>query len=126
MAEVRRGVGPNALPQGAATALNRAIPAESAYQDNEVPVQFVPDSVEDDVAPDGELGENMEVLLSDPDEGYRPPLFARDPPGRVPARIVRHLPQLMAAARDPDAPIALKAMYKMIVRRLEQEMQSRG
>ena len=50
------------------------------------------------------------------------PAVVTDPPGKVPKKIVRQLPMLMAAARDPEAPIALKAMYRMIVRRLEREM----
>ena len=125
MAEVQRGEGPNALPFGAATALNRAQPSASAFQTDEIPIQFAPDTDADEL-PTGSLGENMDVLLSDPDEGYRERLMARDRPGRVPRYIVRHLPTLMAAARNPDAPPTIRAFYNAIVRQLEAEMRQGG
>ena len=125
MAEVQRGEGPNALPFGAATALNRAQPSASAFQTDEIPIQFAPDTDADEL-PTGSLGENMDVLLSDPDEGYRERLMARDRSGRVPRYIVRHLPTLMAAARNPDAPPTIRAFYNAIVRQLEAEMRQGG
>ena len=42
MAEYRRGQRPNALPQGAATALNEATPDELALENPEIPVIFAP------------------------------------------------------------------------------------
>jgi len=126
MAEIQRGEGPDALPFGAATALNRAQPpmegTSSLDLGGDIPVVYAPDG-QDDIPDEDEGGssENMQVLLGRPHPNYRPAVVT-DPPGKVPKKIVRQLPMLMAAARDPEAPIALKAMYRMIVRRLEREM----
>src|SRR3972149_4315890 len=125
MAEVQRGEGPDALPFGAATSLNRAQPSATASQADETPIQFAPDTDADEL-PTGSLGENMDVLLSDPHEGYRERLMARDRPGRGPPYIVRPLPTLMAAARNPDAPPTIRAFYNAVVRQLEAEMRHGG
>lgn len=114
----RRGTGPNALPQGAAAALNRAQP-NFALENTDIPVDFsgdIPDEVEEAPA-----NENMEVLLGDPDPAYRPAVTPRDRAGQVPRYIVRHLPQMMAAVRDPDAPPTLRAVYNAVLRQLENE-----
>lgn len=123
MPEYRRGTGPDALPQGAATRLNRTTPritaANAGYQDNTVPVQWA--GGEEPEEDDKGLSDNMQVLLSPPDEGYRPPVMPRERPNRVPRYVVRHLPTMFAASRMPDAPPTLRAMFNAIVRQLETE-----
>ena len=122
MAEYRRGTGPNALPQGAASRLNRMTPDQAGYQDNTVPVQWArgnqPEEPDED---DGGLSENMQVLLSQHDTGYRPPLMAKQRATRVPRYVVRHLPTLYAASRLPDAPPTLRGMFNAVVRYMENE-----
>ena len=120
MAEYRRGQGPNALPQGAATGLNARTPPNAAYQDMEIPVEFARDNEPDLEEDDSRYDENMQVLLSPPDAGYKPPAM-RDRAGRVPRYVVRHLPELMMAAQQPDAPPTLRALYRKVVRDLEAE-----
>jgi hypothetical protein len=61
---------------------------------------------------DGGLSENMQILSAPPDPGFSPNPMR--PMGRVPRSVVRNLPVLMAAARDPEAPRAIKAIYKAI------------
>lgn len=128
MADIRRGTGPDALPQGAASQLNAAaIPPQPGMLEGpgaEVPVEFAKRAdVEDESL--GPLSENMEILLGQPNPGYQPPAVA-DIPQRMPRRIVQSLPLLQAIARNPDSPPAAKAMYRWAVRRLEQEMRQGG
>ena len=128
MAEYRQGVGPERLPQGGATQLNANAPqaAEETFQAEEIPVLFAPG--EDDPIPndDNGLDEDTQILLEGPDPGYQPRLIARDRPGRVPRYVVRHLPQLMAAVKDPNAPVTLRALYRALVRQLEDEQRLGG
>ena len=123
MAEYRRGSGPDALPQGAASALNAAAapPIEAANAD--IPVVFAPG--EEDPIPDDDKGldEDQQVLVEGPYAGFR--AQPKDRAGRVPRSVVRHLPQLQAAARDPSAHPTLRAYYVSVVRNLEIEL-SRG
>ena len=122
MAEYRRGQGPNALPQGAATALNRFQPDKAGYQDMDIPVEFAPGNEPDEPDEgDGGYSENMQVLLSAPDAGYRARLMPRESPTRVPRYVVRHLPTLMAAARMPDAPPTLRALFNAVVEYMDRE-----
>lgn len=127
MAEYQQGEGPNRLPQGAATQLNAAQPRDLLDgPGSEIPVEFAPreeDRVDDF---DTGVGENMQVLLEPPNPDYRASVVPKDRPGRVPQYVVRHLPALAAAARNPEAPVTLKAFYNMVVRHLEQEMRARG
>jgi hypothetical protein len=126
MPEYRRGTGPDALPQGAATRLNaltpRMRPEDAGYQDNTVPVQWARGNEPDmDEGDDAGLSENMQVLLSPHDVGYRAPVMSKQRPNRVPAYVVRHLPEALAASRMPDAPPALRAMFNSTIRYLENE-----
>jgi hypothetical protein len=50
----------------------------------------------------------------------------KERPGRVPRYVIRHLPQLMAAARDPSAPPTLIAIKNSIIRHLEAEQRRGG
>ena len=127
-AEYRRGTGPNALPQGAATAVNAAQPPDLAGTPMEpgadVPVMFAPENDEEELTAGG--SENMKILLGPSDPAFQKTMAPRDRPGRVPRYVVRHLPTLSAAAKSPDAPPALRALYNAITRDLEQEMLRRG
>lgn len=124
MAEYRQGVGPDRLPQGAAKALNDAQPGMNPPLDTQIPVQFVPHGSPDgiDYSNDNNEDEEMQVLMSPPDQGYRPPLFRpQQDQHRLPQYVRRHLPTLWAAARQPDAPPALRAAFHSIIRTLEDE-----
>ena len=123
MAEYRRGQGPNALPQGGATQVNRAQPPDRSFTLDapEIPVQY---------APEGDVGipnvppgasENKQILLNGPDERFRPKVAPADRAGRVPRYVVRHLPELAAAVKDPTSPPALRAIYNSVLRQLELE-----
>ena len=132
MAEYRRGRGPDALPQGAATQLNAANPGAEDYSGTpmepfgaEVPVQFAPDA-EEPLPEDRTLSENMQILTAPPNPQFAPPFMSKRRMGRVPQTVVRSLPLLMAASRDPEAPAALRALYRRTVRDLEDEMHRDG
>ena len=129
MPDYRRGRGPDQLPQGAATAVNAAqLPQGGGTglpPGTEIPVQFAPEGG-DDPGPDTGLTENMQLMVGPADPRFRPtPISTQGQPNRVPAHIVRHLPILAAAARNPESPVAMKALLLFITRRLEQEMQGR-
>lgn len=119
----RRGQGPNALPQGAAAALNRAQP-NFALENQDIPVEFA--TPQDDIVPDEAFDDDddLGVLLADPDPRFSP--TPKDRAGRIPRYVVRHLPQLQAAQRDPNAHPTLRAYYLSIVRNLEREQMNRG
>lgn len=119
--EVRRGQGPDALPFGAATALNAATPDELALETPEIPVIFAPgteDPVPDD---DRDLNEDLQILAAAPDPEYRRSAVPKERPGRVPKYVVRHLAQFRAAATAPDAPPTLRALYNATIRQLDDE-----
>lgn len=131
-AEFRRGQGPNALPQGAATALNEAQPdldddpAAGLLPDDDIPVQFTSGKgapIPDD---DSGLSDDLKILLGPPNPNYRPRLARTERPGRVPTYVVRQLPQLIAAAADPAAPPTLIALKNSILRYIEDEMRRGG
>lgn len=130
MAEYRQGTGPNRLPQGGAAQASAATPPAAAFEatdpnapGSEVPVMYAPEVEDEDPGP---LTESMDVLLSPPDPDYRASAVPKDRQGRVPRYVVRHLPQLMAAARDPDAPPAVRAIYNAVARQLEMEQRRGG
>ena len=116
-AEFQRGEGSDALPYGAAALINRNMP-NFALENEDIPVEFATrddDVVEDPMDGDDDLG----VLLAPPDPRFRPQ--PKDREGRLPRYVVRHLPQLQAAQRDPNAHPTLRAYYMSIVRNLERE-----
>ena len=120
----RQGVGPNRLPQGAATQLNAATPPPArppSADAPEIPVQYA--QGEDDLLPDNDngLSETKQILLDPPYPEYEPSLLPRQRTGRVPRSIVRSLPVLMMAVKDPSAPPMLRALYRAIVRQLDAE-----
>jgi len=121
MAEYRQGTGPNRLPQGGAAQVNAATPPELDNMD--IPVVFAPGE-EDPLEDERGLDEDAQILLEPPDPRFAPQ--PKDREGRIPRYVVRHLPQLMAAARDPNAHPTLRAYYASIVRNLEREMQRGG
>ena len=130
-AAYRKGTGPNALPQGAATSLNARQPKEDVSgtpleAGADVPVVFSPGVEEPLDEGMGGYSENMQMLLDNPDPNYRPPMMPKARPGRMPTGYVRHLPQLAAMARLPNAPPALIGMYNLAVMHLENEMKRRG
>lgn len=123
MPEYRRGTGPNALPQGAASALTEATPNPGL--DDDIPIQFTTKAdLDDDEV--GAVGDDMAALLDAPDPNYKPALMRGGRPGRVPQYVVRHLPALLAAAADPGAPPSLIALKNSIIRHLEDEMRRGG
>ena len=126
-AEFKRGVGTGEqLPSGEASALNEAVAA--------IPPQAVPGPVDQTGLPQGvewaqdeaplpaPRGEQEEILFG-PSEGLgrnMPDPATAD--GPVPASVVRRLPALARAAKDPNAPASLKAMHALIAQRLEEEL----
>lgn len=120
MAEYRQGVGANRLPQGAAGGLNRATPSFDITENSEIPVEYADAEPERPLDTRGQ-SENKQVLLQPPNPGFAGTAVPQDRAGRVPRYIVRHLPQLSVAVKDPTAPPALRAIYAAIVRQLELE-----
>ena len=118
MAEYRKGTGPKQLPQGAASAANKATP--SPAQPMDIPVEYATPADHPQLAPDGQ-NENMDILTAPPHPGYTPSTVTPTSPQVVPKSVVRNLPTLMAAANDPGAPLTLKALYRSIVFELERQ-----
>lgn len=118
MADYQRGSGPQQLPQGAASAANRATP--SSYPEANIPVQYAGTGDHPPIPPDGQ-NDNMDILTAPPHPGYQPPVVPQATPAQVPQSVVRNLPRLMAAAMDPDAPVSVKALYKAIIFELERQ-----
>jgi hypothetical protein len=118
MADYKRGSGPQQLPQGAASKANAATPDPAQQMD--IPVQYAGPADHPQLPPDGQ-NENMDILTAHPNPNYTPPLIPQTQPQVVPASVVRNLPRLMAAARDPDAPETIKALYRSIVFELERQ-----
>lgn len=131
MADYQRGTGPDALPQGGATAANAAVAAPApgpqtqpqdpsgqpgARLQQDIPIEYGdPQKV---ASNDPSLSDNMQLLTGPSD-----PSFQAKPPqgGRVPAALVRALPLLAVASKSPDAPFALKAQYRAAVAAVERE-----
>jgi hypothetical protein len=121
MAEYRRGTGPKQLPQGAASAVNAATP--SPAQPIDIPVQYATEADRPQLPPDGQ-NDNLDILTAPPHPGYQAAGVQRSNPMAVPKSVIRNLPRLMVAARDPDASTTLKALYYSIVWELERQQTS--
>lgn len=124
MAEYQRGTGPDALPQGEATKLNEnaAPPAQGpdlrpgARLQQDIPVEYGdPQPVPTN---DPSLSDNMQLLTGPSDPMYKAPPAK---PGRVPKSFARALPLLAVMSKNPDAPPAMKAMYRAGIAALEAE-----
>lgn len=86
----------------------------------DIPVQYATAADHPPLPPDGQ-NDNLDILTAPPHPGYEPPLVPRATPQQIPQSVVRNLPRLMAAARDPDAPESVKALYKALVWELERQ-----
>lgn len=128
MAEYTKGTGTTQLPQGAASAANAAVPPPEQGPDmqqglpQDIPVEYSPPS--DVGGVDKRETENSQLLTGPGDPNFRPNPASRGS-GRVPAYVVRNLPLMAAAARDPEAPRFIKALYRATVARLEAEQAER-
>jgi hypothetical protein len=122
MPDFQRGQGSDALPQGAATALNETQPdnGDFALENMDIPVLFAPGEHDPIDNNDGGLSENIQVLIDHPNPDYR--AIPKDRQGRVPRYVVRHLPEIWAAVKDPEATPTHRALYNGVIRYLEQEM----
>jgi len=120
LAEYRKGTGPKQLPQGAASAVNRATPAPAEQMD--IPVQYASSADHPTLPPDGQ-DDNLDILTAPPHPGYTPSLIPRSKPSQIPQSVVRNLPRLMAAATDPDAPETVRALYQSLVWELQRQAQ---
>lgn len=115
---------PADLPEDELT-LNDPLIAPQEQQQVPVDETGLPQGVEwaTDDEPDPPMGsEEEEILFGDP-EGLgrgRPEVDVEN--RRVPAKLVRRLPALKRAASDPSAPASLKAMYRVLAERLENEL----
>jgi hypothetical protein len=118
LAEYKRGTGPKALPQGAASAANKATPSPAPPID--IPVEYAGPADHPQLKPDGQ-DENMDILTNHPDPNWSPSVLAPTSPQTVPRSVVRNLPTLMAAANDPGAPMSIKALYRSVVFELERQ-----
>jgi hypothetical protein len=118
LAEYHKGTGPKQLPQGAATAANRATPDPAQPMD--IPVQYATEADHPQLPPDG-ADDNLDILTAPPHPGYAPNLLPRSKPNQIPQSVVRNLPRLQAAAMDPDAPETTKATYKALVWELNRQ-----
>ena len=123
MVEMQKGTGPDALPHGAATALNEsaappaAQPDLSAQPPAEIPVEYAT-APRESGAPDPSDSENLNLLTMPADPNFKPP---RQAPDRVPKRVIRNLPLIMEATKDPAAPRAVTALYRAIIDAVESE-----
>ena len=119
MAEYTKGQGPNALPQGGASALNEM--GALALENTEIPVQFAGGEADDIPDDDQGTADDLQVLLQPPDPNRVRSALPRERPGRIPKYTVRHLAQFRAAATAPDAPPGLRALYNATIRQLDDE-----
>lgn len=77
-----------------------------------------------DDEPDYEPADEMEeILFADP-EGNRPMAKKANQP--VPKSVIRRLPLMSLAVRDPSTPPAVKAAYHLVLQRLEDEARRKG
>lgn len=111
--------GSQQLPQGGASQANALASDPLADPMTNPPVIMAPR--EEDPITDDDLGndDDLSILAAPPDPGWTPNPMR--PMGRVPKYVVRNLPQMMIASRDPEAPRSLKAMYKAIAAAVERE-----
>lgn len=126
-AEIRKGQnttpgGADQLPQGEATDLNATLEQVPELEDPEValPPEYAPEGY-DPTAGVTFTDERDNLLFADPDEA-RPVRFQDDRSRKVPTQVVRHLPMLRAMLEDPEAPESLRAIYRAITDRLDQEI----
>lgn len=117
--------GSQQLPQGGATQANASVPTpDPGMAMPDLPVIYAPreeDPIDND---DSKLSENMQILAAPPDPNWAP--NPMKPMRKVPQYVVRNLPLLMVAARDPEAPRAIKAMYRVAVAALEKQERERA
>lgn len=113
------------LPQGAATQLEAGL-AQVQEEANLGPAEFAPNGYNParNLRPADDV---EEVLYAEP-QTPRPvgdvPVDPRSVARPVPTEVVRQLPMMKAMLRDPAAPPALKAAYRGILLRLQQELTS--
>lgn len=140
--EIRRGTNtqPGAgeqLPQGAATQVNESNAAAAQAVAQAQPQQGVPEGnpMQEIIPSDVQFAETPQGRNYAPQDEDEEILFAdatgrglasgRAPTGdRLPADIVRYMPMMAELAADPSAPPALKAVYRALVARLEEELRS--
>lgn len=125
--EIRKGQdtapgGAEQLPQGEATGLNTVLEQTPGFEDPEValPPEYAPTDY-DPTSSVNFVDERDQVLFADPDEP-RPVRFQDQRERRVPTQVVRHLPMIRAMLEDPEAPDSLRAIYRAITDRLDQEI----
>ncbi len=116
---------PDQLPQGAAGALNAALPTESVNQPP-VPSPAFPAAGSEQGAssaqPDFKPSTFDEQVLFGPSEVGGPNAPTQLPPGRLPDSVIRWLPVMRAAANEPTAPDSLRAIYAATVNALDAEL----
>ena len=119
-AQVKRGVGTgDQLPMGEAGELNAALETLPQMDQTGIlqGVEWADGTEETNFVPSNEDDE----ILFGPAEGIGS--GDNEPtPGRVPASVIRRLPILARAAKDPTAPASLVAMYRILTDRLDREM----
>jgi hypothetical protein len=118
MADYQRGTGPKQLPQGGASAANKATPNPAEQMD--IPIQYATEADHPPLPPDGS-DDNLDILTAPPHPNYVPNGLPRSRPNQIPQSVVRNLPRLQAAAMDPDAPETTKATYKALVWELSRQ-----
>lgn len=121
MPEIRRGTGPDALPQGEATALNEVLPSEGELDpgpDLDIPPAPTPANYESNfVGPEESFSptsDEEEILFQDRDPTAPKNVGMR--PGRLPSSLARSLPMMKAAAAvtgDPSG--SLQLVYEALV-----------
>jgi len=87
----------------------------------DIPVSFARDNEPEMEEDDTRENENMQVLMSPPDAGYRNSVIPKGRPGRVPTYVVRNLQRLRTQANNPEAPVLLKAALNYYLWELERE-----
>jgi len=127
MPEMQRGTGPDALPQGAAQQLNRSA-APAAQQPNmapdpaDIPVEYAnPPKI---ASNDLRSSENNQLLTAPAEPNFRAAPGSEG--GKIPRSLVRYLPIMGIAAKDPAAPRSLQAFYEAAVAALDQEVNGAG
>jgi hypothetical protein len=68
--------------------------------------------------------ENLNLLTGPSDPSYSP--GPQSSPRKVARNIIRNLPMMAVAAKDPEAPPALRALFRALVARAEAEQAQRG
>lgn len=111
----QRGAGRQQLEQGGATQANAGVP--SAQEPPDIAVEYA--NPEPIASADLRDSENSQLLSSPADPNFRPSPARGH--GKVPRYILRNLPLLAVASKDPEAPVVLRAYYRALVARLEAE-----